>query len=221
MFHNDYLKEKEARSYSSLGDMRLRITDTKKIASSTSLEEMIAGLPASMQARAKQYKLPQAALNYCVGRLLLQEAVIEMGFGREKLDHITYSQRSKPLLDGLFFNISHSGDFVAIAYSVDTPLGLDVEVPRPIELSDFRAWFRADEWQDIMGHPMPEKRFYEYWIRKEAILKATDLPLSALHQIRILTNDLGDTGNGSPEWFLKDIGEAGKFQGVLAVLKTS
>jgi 4'-phosphopantetheinyl transferase len=200
--------------------MKLRIIDTRELILATPLVEIIAQLPANMQARAKQYKFPEAAVNYCVGRLLLRDAVLEMGFDLEKLEQITYSHRSKPSLEGLFFNISHSGNFVGIAYSCDTPLGLDIEVPRPIVLSDFRAWFRKDEWQDIRSSILPEQRFYAYWVRKEAILKAADLPLSALHDIRILSNELGDTGNNTPQWILKDIGEVGKFEGVVAVLKS-
>lgn len=86
-----------------------------------------------------------------------------------------YSFYKKPVIEGIEFNISHSGDYVLFAVS-PVPVGIDVE------------FISADfSYQHILpGHFTLEERtfittedttallnFYTLWTRKEAILKAT------------------------------------------------
>jgi 4'-phosphopantetheinyl transferase len=185
--------------------MKILIANTQSII----LENSIQQLPISLRARATTYRNPQAAINYCVGRLLLQKAALDLGFEASIVEKIEYSAQKKPFLNEFCFNISHSGAYVALAYSFDMPMGLDIECPQDIHLPHFQASFREDEWEDIMKHTDPKARFYWYWVRKEAILKAADMSLSILKRIRILSDALGDTGEGTQKWHLQalDIGE--------------
>lgn len=180
------------------------------------LPKLVSMLPVSMRQRALNYLSPQAAINYCLGRLMLKEALVFSGLPTQLMEEITYTSNKKPLLDGLFFNISHTDDFVALAYSTQTDLGLDVETARNIRLSDFKAWFRPDEWHDIISDPMPEAKFLWYWVRKEAILKATALQLSALKQIYVTHDGRGHTGEGTSIWYMQELELGGSCAGVLA-----
>jgi 4'-phosphopantetheinyl transferase len=77
---------------------------------------------------------------------------------------------------GIAFSVSHSGDLVGVAFGIASGIGLDVErvaPPRADGLADAvlspaeRAEFdRSDPAR--RGHD-----FFRYWVRKEAVLKAT------------------------------------------------
>lgn len=72
------------------------------------------------------------------------------------------------------FSISHSGERVAVALSADAPVGVDVEritelaeLPLPVLSEQERAVF------DRVPGPDRAVAFTSYWVRKEAVLKAT------------------------------------------------
>jgi 4'-phosphopantetheinyl transferase len=95
---------------------------------------------------------------------------------------------------GVQFSISHSGDLVVVAFTIDCPVGVDVErmdpagepelaqlILSPAERADFDSLPTAGRFRG----------FFRYWVRKEAVLKATgdglrvplgDLTLSAPDQ---------------------------------------
>jgi 4'-phosphopantetheinyl transferase len=192
--------------------MKIIITNTTHVL----LKNLIPLLPIPMQARAVAYRNSQAAINYCMGRLMLKKAALKMGFEEAILENIEYTARKKPFLKEFYFNISHSGEYVALAYSEHVKMGLDIECPQNVHLPHFRASFREDEWEDIINNKDAKARFYWYWVRKEAILKAVDLPLSELKKIRILSDTLGDTGEGSEKWVLHSIHIEKNCIGILA-----
>ncbi|MFE6101758.1 4'-phosphopantetheinyl transferase family protein [Streptomyces laurentii] len=83
----------------------------------------------------------------------------------------------KPYLphSALEFSLSHSGDMVAVALAPDAPVGVDVqqvpepsaELPLPVLSAGERAVYERV--------PASERAaaFTSYWVRKEAVLKAT------------------------------------------------
>ncbi len=156
-----------------------------------------------MQARAQQYKSPDAAINYCIGRWLLQKAIAVTGLPPNTIHDVYYSVNNKPLLAGLHFSISHSGPHVALAFSDKIPMGLDVQIPEPIQLLHFKRWFNQDEWVSIMNADNPVDGLYWFWVRKESILKAADVPLAALGTISIEAATAGTTKNDKRRWLLQ------------------
>lgn len=75
------------------------------------------------------------------------------------------------------FNISHSGDQLAIAVAQHCPLGIDIEVWK--QKADFEALVKrcfAEE-EQVYWQSLPEEHkkseFYHFWTRKEAFVKAT------------------------------------------------
>lgn len=91
----------------------------------------------------------------------------------------------KPLLalaPSLHFNLSHSGRECLIGTSARQPIGVDVEIVRPVADADAlsRRHFTAGEraqWQEAPAARRDEV-FLRGWTRKEACLKATGLGLS-------------------------------------------
>lgn len=80
------------------------------------------------------------------------------------------SGNKKPAVDGIEFNISHSGNLILIAVS-RTAVGIDVELVVP----DFDFSLLLDSSfsaRERLGISSPFG-FYELWTRKEALLKAS------------------------------------------------
>ena len=77
------------------------------------------------------------------------------------------------------FNLSHSGDYVAVAISVEQ-VGVDLEQWKErLPVADLAAHaFRPEEAAAIAGSTEPHLLFYRLWTAKEAVMKCTGLGLS-------------------------------------------
>ena len=76
-------------------------------------------------------------------------------------------------LPGFQFNLSHSGDWVVLAYG-DSPVGVDVQQHRKDrDIAAFaRRFFTPEEQSYVFGPEAdPTARFYEVWTGKESWLK--------------------------------------------------
>ena len=88
-------------------------------------------------------------------------------------------ENGKPFLDGgaVEFNLSHSGSLALIAVARDRPVGVDIELIRPVpELDALAARVcTAGELATLVAlpHPDRERAFFTLWTRKEALAKAT------------------------------------------------
>ncbi len=109
-----------------------------------------------------------------LGRALAQLLLCECGYGE-----LSYDPRGKPICEGGYVGISHSGGICAAAVS-DSEVGVDIEVPkkrtkeRLIALA--RRYFAPDELSYLEA--APETRFYELWCAKESYVKFTGNGLS-------------------------------------------
>ena len=108
------------------------------------------------------------------------------------------------------FNISHSGCWVVCA--VDRfPVGVDIEMIRPVEDEIARRFFSAAEYRDLMEKGVAAGRmhhFFTLWTLKESYLKAVGEGLSRpLESFTIRVGQCKNislvTGNGSGDWFFK------------------
>jgi len=103
---------------------------------------------------------------------------------------IRLTELGKPYIEnGPSFNISHSGNVVLAAIAANGRVGVDVEAVRPIrDLPALaRTSFIAEEVEAVLRFP-PDDRlrpFFRVWSRKEAILKALGLGLTALADISV------------------------------------
>jgi 4'-phosphopantetheinyl transferase len=94
--------------------------------------------------------------------------------GKPRLDH---PARLSPVIEGAcHFNLSHTDDLIAFGASTAGPLGIDIErvAARPGIAQIARRFFHPQEfaYATALGQPVCERRFFEVWTRKEALLKA-------------------------------------------------
>jgi len=87
-------------------------------------------------------------------------------------------EHGKPMLAGLDgdFNVAHSGQYALIALGGVSAIGVDLEIPRSLHLSEARRAAMADAAIRIaQGAPLPDEedaRTLQAWARLEALAKA-------------------------------------------------
>lgn len=99
----------------------------------------------------------------------------------------------KPILattSGLHFNLSHSGDWAALAISRGAPVGVDVELPSAIDLRPIHpSVLNGAELASLQQAAEPASMFITFWTQKEAALKTSG------HGLTIDLKDVHCTGS--------------------------
>lgn len=116
-----------------------------------------------------RFIISRGALRYILGTYLSRPpASIELGEGINKKPQILH-----PIDTGLYYNISHSGDWILIAVA-NSEIGVDIEFINPV--FDFNEVmpdiFKPDEVL-FVKQADSTARFFTLWTRKEALAKAT------------------------------------------------
>lgn len=142
--------------------------------------------------RLSRFRFDTDQRRFLLGHGMLRE-VIGQVLGLDARSLVFHRGRhGKPYLAGtlLRFNLSDTKDAVALAFSKEAELGIDLEtMARQV---DHRAvsqhYFTVDEQADIAAAHEEKRRFLELWTRKEAVLKASgvgimdDLRTLQVHQ---------------------------------------
>lgn len=173
--------------------------DSELVRKSTTLMHLLNKLPENMRKRALRYKFEIDAFNFVIGRLLLKTSLSNLGVP-SNIDEIKFHNSGKPFINNISFNISHTEGMVVCAITTQGEIGIDIEKIKPVNLSNFEAWFTKSEWTDIYNTSSPLHKFYWYWTRKESIIKAMGVNLSYLHQIEIDISQDFFTENGRKWW---------------------
>ncbi|REK74292.1 4'-phosphopantetheinyl transferase family protein [Paenibacillus paeoniae] len=146
------------------------------------------------RARVKKLRFLRDAYRTLLGEALVRAAIASrLEIGNERI-HFARNEYGKPSLIGhesLQFNVSHSGDWVALFVS-DVPVGIDVEEIRPIDMNIAESFLSVLEYNRLMSHNQGERlaHFYELWTLKESYIKCKGEGLSIpLHSFSILVNE--------------------------------
>jgi 4'-phosphopantetheinyl transferase len=136
------------------------------------LTEKVLLLPQNMRAEALKKRAWTDKQLYIAGKLLLAK-VLQQFDVRVSLGDVKYNSHHRPYFDnGIDFNIAHSGN-LAVCCGTDTGrVGIDIEQIKPIDLSEYTDYFTYAEWEVIRRYPDIMRGFYDFWTRKEALLKA-------------------------------------------------
>lgn len=105
-----------------------------------------------------------------LGRLLLDKAMQSICAGDYTVE---YCGNDKPVLrnaKGVYFNISHSGDFVALAVS-DSEVGCDIQEIRPYSPRVAKRNYCDKETEFIENSYDKDESFIRLWALKESVLK--------------------------------------------------
>ncbi len=127
-----------------------------------------------------------------VGEMLVRRAISEWCDVPEESIVFETTAHGKPYAKDLNveFNISHSADMVVCAVDA-TPVGVDIEKIRPVDLNTVKRIFNEEETRYIFGrapdvedynHYLNDavlQRFFELWTKKEAYGKFVGMGLFA------------------------------------------
>ena len=169
--------------------------------------------------RAKRFRSPDLSRRWTVARGALRCILASYCQSPPKSLVLQAEPKGKPKLvwpaTNVCFNLSHSGGLALLAITVDQRIGVDLEIVNPsIEVADLsRRFFAPAEARQILVLPAEELAvaFFRCWTRKEALLKAIGLGLSApldgfevtvgADPARLVSADFVEPG----EWSLVDV----------------
>ncbi|MCL9807011.1 4'-phosphopantetheinyl transferase superfamily protein [Flavobacterium amniphilum] len=153
----------------------------------------------------KRYRRWQDAQSSLLGRILLFKGVEEIYKGNPHDKIMKHTKYNKPYFENdlIHFNISHSGEIVVCALSDEHELGIDIEIVRDIEITDFKSHMTENEWDTIILSENEKDSFFRYWTQKEAVIKAhghgLTIPLQSF-EICDNTTEINDE-----KYFLKEM----------------
>jgi 4'-phosphopantetheinyl transferase len=160
-------------------------------------------VPAMQAEKISKFMRWQDAHAALFGKLLLMKGLKEFGVARE-LQELRFNAYGKPYFDEcpVSFNISHSGNCVVCVLSSETDtIGVDVEEVKPIDINDLKNIWREEEWEQISTNDV--RVFYNFWTRKEAVMKAEGKGLSITPADIELLDTLGKLGDKT--YFFREI----------------
>lgn len=135
------------------------------------------------KARAQQFKKNQH--HFLATRALLRKSLsLYTGIPSKKLS-FNRTDQGKPFLTDLatplYFNLTHSGQFAALAIGARGELGVDIETLRKRSyLKIVERFFHTDEIKQLheCNKEQGEQLFFRLWTLKEAFFKATGSGIS-------------------------------------------
>lgn len=137
-------------------------------------------LPAAERLRADRFARPALRRRFAVGRAVLRRLLGGYLGATAAEVVIGESAHGKPFVDGIEFNISHSGELLAMAFRSDAAVGVDIEEENPrLHVREIaERFFAPEEAASLQRLPSCESEFYRLWTAKEAVLKAAGLGLA-------------------------------------------
>ena len=153
----------------------------------SSISKLWQSLQPDERERACRFHLEVDKRRCVIGRGLLRLLLGRiLGLPADQL-RFAYDEFGKPSLIAeqglpLQFNLSHSGEVILIAITVDRAVGVDVEIIRTdLDVDSIAArFFSANEYKILasLTGQMRYEAFFACWTRKEAYLKARGVGLS-------------------------------------------
>jgi 4'-phosphopantetheinyl transferase len=162
--------------------------------------------------RRAAYRLPADQDRFTLGVVLIRTVLAaQLGMAPKRLQLDRFCPdcgrpHGRPRLDSgeaqqISFSISHSGDLVGAAFAGAPAVGLDVEqviAPRAEGLAEVVLSPAEREAYDRTAPARRGSDFFRYWVRKEAVLKATGDGLRV--PLRDLTVSPADQAPRLVEW---------------------
>jgi len=137
------------------------------------LKDALPGFPVKYQEKITKFIRWQDAQLSLLGRLLLEYGLKIIDKQRD-VNKINFNASAKPYFafDGLYFNISHSGNITICAISDQCEIGIDIELVKEIQIDHYKEQMTQNEWTSISNSEDTNLAFFDYWTQKEAVLKA-------------------------------------------------
>lgn len=147
----------------------LYVADVSGLSDPIECLRLMEELPIERQQKIVRQKQEQKRMQSFGAGLLLNRVLGKQGVS---VDTLRTDANGKPMVDGICFNLSHSGKYVICAVSQE-PVGCDIEqirvAPRQIEERAFSLAER--QYLKEVDNDAYDRAFYRIWTRKESFLK--------------------------------------------------
>ena len=140
------------------------ITDTKPLCSDRLFQGLYLKTNQHFKEKIDKKKLREDKNRTLAGAFLLKTGLEKMGLDSQT--KIYSSEKGKPYIDGVFFNISHSADMAVCAFGT-SEIGVDIEKIKPISDRLMEKFALPSERAKISA----AKQIIRLWTRKEALAK--------------------------------------------------
>ncbi|MFT5114600.1 MAG: 4'-phosphopantetheinyl transferase [Parasphingorhabdus sp.] len=145
-----------------------------------SILDNLHGLNQAESQRCKKFHRNEDQMRCAIAAILLRTLLARLFSIQPEEVQLTTAEFGKRILKNnpsdIHFNISHSGDWIALAFCRGREIGIDIEQTRSIkEIRQLmQHTFHSDEYAQIISQPASNlvKWFYTCWARKESLLKA-------------------------------------------------
>lgn len=155
----------------------------------SSLSDGINLLSAQERNRNASFRQEKSRMHFIASRILLRTILsLYLGYPAKELSFQTGPHGKPYLLPGennfprIHFNLSHSGEFVALAFSQASPVGIDIETVRTNIHTEtlVRRFFHPDEYSEFLklDEAFQKDFVFRRWTVREAFLKGTGSGLS-------------------------------------------
>ena len=125
-----------------------------------------------------------------LAHFLLWQLLKTVGKSTALLGQIYRTQSGRPQfpVENIDFNISHSGDWVAVLLHINesekSAVGIDIEFPKKRNFSALMAHFAPQAEQEWFAkQPDTEQAFYRCWCLREAVLKSQGVGIVKLSSV--------------------------------------
>lgn len=155
--------------------------DIRKLTEQGLLEEYLGRLPAERQAHIRNIKNTAEQYRSMGAGLLLEYGLAQAGVPAEDAK-VLQGKYGKPYLaqdQGVFFNVSHSGDY-AVAVFADVEVGIDIEHRRNLRKGTAERTCTGKELAWMSEQADKEMAFVRLWTAKESYVKWTGRGLTGL-----------------------------------------
>lgn len=168
--------------------------------------------------KADRYYFQKDRNCYTVARGLLRIFIAEYLNINPKNTEFKYNEFGKPFIENsdIEFNISHSGDIIIFAFTLNNKIGVDIEFMKDkVKFKEIiHRFFSENEIKEFLTveEEKQKEAFFNGWSRKEAYIKAVgkglgiplnsfDVSLDPDQEVKIKAID----GNINHSWYLYDL----------------
>ena len=151
--------------------VKLYVADISNLPDPLSIPELLGRLPEERQQRIHNMKQEKSRKQSMGVGLLLQKV---LALYHMQDSQVFMGEHGKPRIEGLEFNLSHSGDLVVCAVS-EKPVGCDVEELREAPKGVVARYYSDAEQAYLSRFSADEydREFFRLWTMKESYVKMT------------------------------------------------
>lgn len=157
-------------------------TNITKTIRHNNFEKLLSLLPKKTQLSIKGFLKFEDAFRRLCSTLLIRSIIckkLNIPNADIEFDINRYDKPELKNTSGFHFNTAHSGEWAVCAIDKN-PVGVDIELIKPIKFDIAENYFSREEYNDLMKKSGVDRLryFYELWTLKESYLKAVGTGLS-------------------------------------------